>query len=296
MKRRAPANMYSIALDNPLPPEDFPIPQPDTGEVIALLAEEGPRSHGWSARLAVELAARWSREDVKVLLADGDFSSPSLHELLGEENDEGVADLILYGASCERVAREVGEGKQLFVPSGTVVADPEGAYADPRWARVFSEMRGSSTVLLLYLPAEFGGVSGLVAEADWVIQLALDPPTADVDPDVTVIHSSGGEAPLSETVPVPAMGAGVRSSTESTDVESPVTRVVPKGPTSKRRVAPPLGDAQERLFFVVLFILIVIVLALAWYGYITVPGLTLSSSSLIEPAFSSDSLAPDFYG
>lgn len=288
--------MYSVALDHPLPPEDLPIPQRDTGEVIALLAEEGPRSHGWSARLAVELADRWSREDVKVLLADGDFSSPSLHELLGEENDEGVADIILYGASCERVAREVGEGEQLFVPSGTVVADPESAYADPRWARVFSEMRGSSTVLLLYLPAEFGGVSGLVAEADWVIQLALGPPTADVDPDVTVIHSSGGWVGPSETVPVPAMGTGARSSTGSTDEESPVTLVGPKGPTPKRRAAPPLGDSQERLFLFVLLILIGIVLALSWYGYITIPSLTLSLSSLSELAFSSDSLASDFYG
>lgn len=274
MKGRTPVNVYSVALDDPLPPEDLPIPQPDTGEVIALLAEEGPRSHGWSARLAVELAARWARADVKVLLADGDFSGASLHELLGEENDEGMADIILYGASRERVAREVGESGHLFVPSGTVVADPESTYADPRWSTVLSETRSSSTVLLLYLPAESSGVSGLVAEADRVIRLASGPPTADLDPDVTVIHSSGGKAPPSE--PASATPAGPRSS-ESTDAESPTVRVGRKGPTSKKRVS--------LLFLLALLILVVSVLALAWFGYINVPGLTPSSSSPIGPAF-----------
>ena len=258
MRRRIPANVYSVALDHPLPPEDLPIPQPDTGEVIALLAEEGPRSHGWSARLAVELAARWARADVKVLLADGDFSGASLHELLGEENDEGMADIILYGASRERVAREVGESGHLFVPSGTVVADPESTYADPRWSTVLSETRSSNTVFLLYLPAESSGVSGLVAEANRVIRLASGPPTADLDPDVTVIHGSGGEAPPKETAP-------------------PTVRVGRKAPTSKRRASP--------LFLLALLILVVAVLALAWFGYIDVPGLTPSSSSPIGPAF-----------
>ena len=276
MKERIPSNVHAVDPQNPLLPEDFPTPPADTAEVIALLVEDAPRAQGWSVRVAVELAGRWGA-DTKVLLVDGDLSGAALHEAVGAGNEEGVADLILYGASRERVQREVRDGNHFFVPAGTAVADPENVYRDPRWSAVFSEARESGTLMLLYLPAQTDGVPELAATADRVIRMTSGPPTDELDPDVVVIHSLPGEDPTSQAAPA--------AQKEAPSPAGPIDVLVgPKPPPSKRRVAPTL--------LLILLIIIAVALALAGFGYITIPGLPEGFPSFsIQPGFPAEPAA-----
>ncbi len=280
MRRRKASKIYSVDPHHPLPPEDFPAPAPGTGEVIALLAEEGPRAHGWPARFAAELAARWSAEGLPVLLVDGDLSGASLHEHVNQENDEGVTDLIFFGASRERVMREVADGGHLFVPSGTVVADPESAYKDPRWSVLLSEAKDSGSVLLLFLPEESAAVSELVAEAQRVIRFTWDPPEGAVDGDSVVVYSSAGEVPLSSG---PGIRSGSRASADTTatrEGDTGVAAVAPAaGDESKGRKTKESKRSRVPILLLVLFLVIAVGLGLAWFGYVTIPGLPFGPSS-----------------
>ncbi len=247
--------------------------------MVALLAEEGPRRHGWPARLAVRLATRWSDAEHEVLLADGDLSDAPLHQVVGGSNEEGLADVILYGASWTRVAKEVGDGSYRFVPSGTVVADPESAYRDPRWSAVLSGARGAGSVLMLYLPAESAGAGRLASEADRVIRLTSGPPTEKPEPEVTVIHDLGpsdregarakeGESPSS--VPAEVPGVAATEAEEGSGGRPGIGEQV-----SARRFLLPIV-----LTFVILLVFVALLLALL--GYVTIPGISFGAPGIRE--------------
>lgn len=173
-------------------PEGLSPPSGDAGEVVVLVAEEGARRDGWAARMAVKLAREWASGGLRVFLADGDLSDASLHGVVGVANAEGLADVIVHGASPGRVVQRVEGSGFLFASAGTVVADPTRAYEHPRWSVVLDAFRESGSVLVLYLPSEAGS-SGLVERGDRVIRLADAPPGEAAEPGVTVIHLSGTE-------------------------------------------------------------------------------------------------------
>ena len=149
MKSRSFTHVFQIDPSRPVPPEALRRPSGDPPEVIALLAEEASRRHGWPARFSAELAKRWATDDIPLLLADADLSGASLHELFDATNDEGVSDLIAFGASAERVIREVAEGAHQFIPSGTrpsrILSRYLGTLAGPPFCRRFGIREGSSS-------------------------------------------------------------------------------------------------------------------------------------------------------
>jgi len=171
-------------------PEALPTPNPETGEVVVVLAEKGARDAGWAADAVVSLARRWSDGGLRVLLADGDLPESSLHERLGSPNGEGVTDLILYGASPSRVALAVEGEAFRFVPAGTVVSDAGRVYGHPRWAGLLSAFRESASVLILYLPSEAVGVAELMSEGDRLLRLTAGPLEGPEEPGFIVLTAS----------------------------------------------------------------------------------------------------------
>ena len=278
MKMTRAARVFEVDAVNPSPPEDLLTSISDDGEIIALLAEDGPRGQGWAPRFAVELARKWSEGAARVVLADCDLSRASLHELLGEPNDEGVADLIVYGASTQRVARSVEDGDLRFVPSGTVVADPDAALADDRWSMVLSDFRSSGDTLLLYLPAGSPGAATLARQSDRSIRLAQSPPEERLDERTTVVHA---EAEYSQDS---AAMAGVQNSDASDGSESgqddPADGAGPEAP--RKKPAPP--KVSRTFLIALLMVLVIAVLVLAWLGLVEIPGISLSSTPL-APGF-----------
>jgi hypothetical protein len=199
-------NVYSVNPDAPEVPEGLIAPVDGEGEVVVLLADEEAHERGWARLLARAVARRWSGSGLKVILADGDLAGSGLHELAGAANGEGVSDLVLYGASPGRVTRRVAEESFLFVPAGTVVAEPDTALSHPRWPVVLSHFRGSGCVLVLYLPDTGPGAWLAASAGDRVIWIASRPPSEEPGPD-TVVLLGGPAQPPEAAVDAHAPGA-----------------------------------------------------------------------------------------
>jgi hypothetical protein len=135
-------------------PEHEPnaLPAEPTGTVVLLVAGESPGR--WAAESALELCSAWARSGRRIVLADLHFENPVLHELIGEENLEGVVDVFFYGASVSRSARPVPGRGFYLIPAGTYPPDEEAVYRHPRWSKLVAGFRDSSASLVLFAPAE----------------------------------------------------------------------------------------------------------------------------------------------
>ncbi|MEX0936208.1 MAG: hypothetical protein WD013_04820 [Gemmatimonadota bacterium] len=173
----------------PLPPEALPAPVEDSGEVVVVLADADAREAGWTARLVVSLVSNWAEGGARVVLCDGNLDEALLHGELDVENQEGLGDVILFGASPRRVARKLDGRGFLFISSGTVVADPEAAYSHPRWRGLCAAFREAGAALVLYLPAESRGVPELSGLADRILRLTTAGPSSEPGPGEFVLHA-----------------------------------------------------------------------------------------------------------
>lgn len=249
--------------------------------MFALLVEESSRKQGWPARFSAELAERWSAADRPVLLMDGDLSDAPLHEVVTASNEEGLADLIVFGASIDRVSSEVAKGAHRFVSAGTVVADPEPVYGDARWATLLAEIRSRGEILLLYLPAESAGAEALAARVDHVMQLSGG--SSDESPlgSVAVIRVAPRDAPSSDALAAdtPRVAPG---EVEGTAKEAPPPAGGPQAKSAKS-VAPrkkSKSGMPASLSFLggLLIVLLVAILLAGWFGILEIPGITPSAS------------------
>ena len=140
-----------------------------TGCVVLLVAPEIDRR--WGADVSLLVARGWAAKGRSVLLADVSLEDPVLHESVDGTNDEGVSDVMLYGASVKRVARSVGGGI-LFASAGTPVGDAAEVLAHPKWDTVISGFQEAGAVLLLHLSAATAGARALLDQAAGVIVVA----------------------------------------------------------------------------------------------------------------------------
>jgi hypothetical protein len=256
VKRNGPSNVFEIDPNRFSLPEE--VAPPDPGSVVLVLAEEGARAGGWTGRVAVDLASAWGASGAQVILADADVAAAPLHGLLGEENGEGMSDHLIFGASLERVARPLSGRPFLFASAGTAVGDPEGTLRSSRWAYCLSAVRGSPSVLVLYLPADLLGDSPLPAEADRIVRLVASPSAeAASDPRVVTFYP---------VAPAP-VAAG------------------PTGDVSRLRALEAkkiekVGKTRHITGIVVLILLVLAlaVLVAASLGYVSIPGISPGTS------------------
>jgi uncharacterized MAPEG superfamily protein len=137
---------------------------------VALVAGSSVRSDGWAARAAAALARAWGHEGRRTYLCDLALESPELHEALDVTNQEGVSDVLLYGASPRHVARRIDENLYL-ASAGTVTAAPDAVRSSPRWDALVDAFQEAGALLLLYVPAGVPGVEAVLARADAVVAL-----------------------------------------------------------------------------------------------------------------------------
>jgi hypothetical protein len=128
---------------------------------ILLISGEAARYAGWSARAALALADSLASSR-RVLLVDLHLEQPELNGLALSPDAEGVVDLILYGASLERVALASPEHAFQLVPVGGPVPDAEAVILDRAWTRVLREAEQNDLTLLLYVPWRARGLDTLV--------------------------------------------------------------------------------------------------------------------------------------
>lgn len=305
----------------PFDPQDPGSPPPalhGTGAVALVPSGGDPQ---WAAAAAVGLARTLARNGRRVFLCDADVEDPRLHGFFDGELGEGVSDLVLYGASPRRVAREV-EDRLLFVPAGTTVADAARVHSSPRWDALVDAVAQADGVLLIHLPAGSDGSEALLARAEHVVVVG-DPADAPelgeaADRLVLGLYPHDLARPGSEGAPMGA-GAGVSSGVErppvaagetpavhltsGVEVETPTTAEgdVLDDPRVREAVARARARADDsasegggsRIVLLLLLVVVLALLAAAWLGFIPIPGITPAAAGTVDGAVVAAATYPD---
>jgi hypothetical protein len=203
----------------PFDPEADPVPSalgglltPPAGALPAVLMVAGAEAdrQGWGARAAVRIATAWADRGAQIILADVGLESPQLHEVLGEANTDGVADIFQFGASLRWMARVVPGHGFRFLPVGAYVPDGAAVLRDPRWESLIAQCAADQATLLAYAPEGTAGLDALASRIGRVVVLAE---TAEADAVVERFSALAAvELVLSPpVVPAPAAVAGPAS-------------------------------------------------------------------------------------
>ncbi len=155
------------------------LPGGGRGRIVALAATPFARSKDWAGRAAVYIAKGWAEEGLRIFLMDLGLESPSLHDLLGLPNEEGVSDAFLYGASVQRIAQPALDGAVFFASAGTVAGDPEEVLGHPRWNDLAGGFSEADATLLLFLPTEITGAEKILSRATDIVFLAAQGESPD---------------------------------------------------------------------------------------------------------------------
>lgn len=230
----------SLPTWTPFQPDAPPELPGEPGRVVAIVASPDVARAGWDADAAVRLARGWGATGHKVVLFDGGVAEPTLHEVLGMDNTEGLTDAVVFGASVGRVARRVPGQPLFFVSAGTAVGDPRATFEHPRWNGMCKGFLQAGATLLVFLRSTEEAVEPAVRYANdvvvltgededlqWLPGVASEKVRAVTGPDRDVLESSAAGVDDSSDVPdslpiVPPPEAGEDSASEPLLDEPPV--------------------------------------------------------------------------
>jgi hypothetical protein len=280
-------------------PDGILLPPREGGEVVALLVDAAVRGDLWGERAAAALAREWAARGRSVILVDADVETPSLHEYLEVPNLEGLSDVLLYGASLERVMVEPPREPFRLVTSGTVVADPAALRGSDRWDAFLDRVRSRDEVALLFVPTGGGGASLLAGRGDRLLRLArpgttspeglpsgvlLHPVGAAPEPDSMAAASDSTPLPVSASTTghapaPPAGGTGADAPAAAGGDGSPATTTPSPVRTSPARSGPRprSGGGRQKFLLIAFLLLLVLILLGAWLGLVDIPGFPTSS-------------------
>lgn len=91
---------------------------------------------------AFATALNLARLGRRVLLADGDLRNPSMHRIVGVENDAGVSNLLSGGGDLSSLAKPTGYDNLDFIPCGPLPPNPAELWGGDRLKRVLEEAAG----------------------------------------------------------------------------------------------------------------------------------------------------------
>ncbi len=268
-----------------------------TGAVALVAAGD----RGWAALAALGLARALARSGRRVFLVDAELGAPRLHSMADIALGEGVSDLILYGASPAHVAREL-EARLLFVSAGTPVVDHGSVFESGRW-EAFIEAATEARACILMLVPPLAEAAPLLARADsvvWLGQRDAVPDLGEAAPPARVGFEPGPEPSAPEAAPEPhaatlepapsassASGDGAVAPTPEWAIEredepkrrpaakrddEPLSLATAKAMNRAARKTPE-RKSRAGFWFTLLLVLVVALLAAAWWGLIDLPGI-----------------------
>ena len=142
------------------------------GRLVAVVATRSAQEDRWAINATVDIVRAWSESGRRVVLADVALALATLHECLGTDNTEGVADTVLFGSSVPRVAKRTDEGGFFIITAGTATADPAAVLASERWKRLSRGFVEAGVTLVMYVGAESEGKSAILEMATDVLLLS----------------------------------------------------------------------------------------------------------------------------
>jgi hypothetical protein len=261
-----------------IPPVLYPaIAEPERPILLLVAADD---SHD-VAHAAIALAEARAGRGRPTILGDAGVVSPRLHEPLGLDNLEGLADVFLFGASLPRVVTRPEGYSFDFIPAGAYVPDPAGVLDSPRWDRIARELEERGWVLLLFVPAGTPGLGALSRRAGGALLLGapghLDRAASRLDPSCEVVGVvEVSRRPEPEPLTAGGVGGGVGGRGENA---AGVGETVPRGDRAGERASP------WRLLLLVILALVVVAGAWLFFReYMAAPAPTGAAEAEPAPA------------
>jgi hypothetical protein len=239
--------------------------------IVALVPATANRA--WAAHVAWDIARAAALAGRRTALVDCFVDEPSLHQVAGTQNAEGIVDAFEYGASLNRIVQEQPEANLFFIPAGTFAPDAEPLVTHPRWRRLSAGFRYEEALLLLYVAAEH--VAGLAAEPDGMIVIAPEGLELAVAQAPAVAEAVGRGAPLLAVVAARAApreaGVAAEAAVEGAVHEEAAPEPEPARPSGARRSSQPMAmlvEAHRGPPASVAAVAAVLVVALVVVGYL----------------------------
>jgi len=166
-----------ITIDEPLPPDaDFFFnaaldSMEKRGGLPRLLFVTSPSRERDAAIFAVGLSRVAARKGLCVLLVDLSIAEPVLAKPFPYQPEEGVTDMVLWGASLQAVLRKTRNERIRLITAGSPPPDPDRFLREKECDTVLNTLRGESELVIIIgaLKNDVGEPSELLRKADRTI-------------------------------------------------------------------------------------------------------------------------------
>jgi len=125
------------------------------GAPSSLLVTSARPAEGKSTT-AYAIALNLARVGKRVLLVDGDLRNPSMHRVVGVENERGMSNLLSGSADLAGVVRPTSQENLYFIPCGPLPPNPAELWGGDRLRQFLAETRNSFDHVVIDGPPVLG--------------------------------------------------------------------------------------------------------------------------------------------
>lgn len=125
------------------------------GAPASLLVSSARPAEGKSTT-AYAVALNLAKVGKRVLLVDGDLRNPSMHRVVGVENDRGMSNLLSGGTDLASVVQRTGQENLYFIPCGPLPPNPAELWSGERLRQFLAEAQNSFDHVIVDGPPVLG--------------------------------------------------------------------------------------------------------------------------------------------
>jgi capsular exopolysaccharide synthesis family protein len=123
---------------------------PSSFLVTSARPAEGKSTTGYAIALNLARVGR------RVLLVDGDLRNPSMHRVVGVENERGMSNLLSGSADLESVVQRTRENNLFFIPCGPLPPNPAELWGGDRLRQFLADARNNFDHVVIDGPPVLG--------------------------------------------------------------------------------------------------------------------------------------------
>lgn len=105
---------------------------------------------------AFAIAQNFARVGKRVLLVDGDLRNPSMHRIVGVENERGMSNVLSGSSTISDVARPTSVENLAFIPCGPLPPNPAELWGSDRVHRFMEEAQAAFDYVVIDGPPVLG--------------------------------------------------------------------------------------------------------------------------------------------
>lgn len=125
------------------------------GAPASMLVSSARPAEGKSTT-AYAVALNLARVGKRVLLIDGDLRNPSMHRVVGVENERGMSNLLSGSSDLQSVVQRTRQDNLFFIPCGPLPPNPAELWGSDRLRQFLAEARNSFDHVIVDGPPVLG--------------------------------------------------------------------------------------------------------------------------------------------